>query len=70
MGGTRQNHWLVDVGTIVLFSIVTTKLLVHLYANRNYGYFIDELTSLPFFGTTGKYPPQRPQRRSHAAFVF
>ncbi len=43
MGGTRQNHWLVDVGTIVLFSIVTTKLLVHLYANRNYGYFIDEL---------------------------
>jgi len=43
MGGTRQNHWLADVGTIVLFSIVTTKLLVHLYANRNYGYFIDEL---------------------------
>src|SRR6266446_8340171 len=23
MGGARQNHWLVDVGTIVLFSIVT-----------------------------------------------
>src|SRR5258707_14604794 len=43
MGGTRQNHWLVDVGTIVLFSIVTTKLLVHLYANRNYGYFIEKL---------------------------
>ena len=40
---TRQNRLLVDVGTIVLFSIVTTKLLVHLYASRNYGYFIDEL---------------------------
>ncbi len=40
---TRQNRWPVDVGTIVLFSIVTTKLLIHLYASRNYGYFIDEL---------------------------
>src|ERR1700730_9667566 len=39
----RQNRWSVDVGAIVLFSIVATKLLVHLYASRNYGYFIDEL---------------------------
>jgi hypothetical protein len=43
MGSTRQNYRLVDVGTIVLFSIVTTKLLVHLHASRNYGYFTDEL---------------------------
>src|SRR4030088_699128 len=43
MGSTKQNRGLVDVGTIVLFSIVTTKFLVHLYASRNYGYFIDEL---------------------------
>jgi hypothetical protein len=42
-GTTRQNRRLVDAGTIVLFLIVATKLLVHLYAGRNYGYFIDEL---------------------------
>src|SRR3984893_9968869 len=43
MGSTRQNYWVVDVGTIVLFSIVATKLLVHLYASRNYGYFVADL---------------------------
>ena len=43
MGSSRQNRWLVDVGTIVPFLIVATKLLVLLYASRNYGYFIDEL---------------------------
>ena len=112
MGSTRQNYWVVDVGTIVLFSIVATKLLVHLYASRNYGYFVADLgrrshrwpaadaaapmvpdpvdldrwpacfsdlpsksgvelsTSFPFSGAAGEYPPQRPQRGSHAAFVF
>jgi hypothetical protein len=32
MGSTRQNYRLVDVGTIILFSIVTTKLLYHPYS--------------------------------------
>jgi hypothetical protein len=46
MGSTRQNYRLVDVGTIILFSIVTTKLLVHLYASRNYGYFTAQAQEL------------------------
>jgi len=39
----KRNRWLVDPGLIILFSIVMAKLFVHLYASRNYGYFIDEL---------------------------
>jgi len=38
-----QNRWRVDLGVMALFSIAIAKLLVHLYASRNYGYFIDEL---------------------------
>jgi len=38
-----QNHRLPNVGIVVLLSIATAKLLVHLYACRSYGYFIDEL---------------------------
>jgi 4-amino-4-deoxy-L-arabinose transferase-like glycosyltransferase len=33
----------IDLGVIALFCIAIAKLLVHLYASRNYGYFIDEL---------------------------
>ena len=39
----KPNRWRVDPGVMALFSIAITKLLVHLYASRNYGYFIDEL---------------------------
>jgi 4-amino-4-deoxy-L-arabinose transferase-like glycosyltransferase len=39
----KQNRWRVDLGIIALFSIAVAKLLIHLYASRNYGYFIDEL---------------------------
>jgi 4-amino-4-deoxy-L-arabinose transferase-like glycosyltransferase len=39
----NQNRWRVDPGLIALFSIAIAKLLAHLYASRNYGYFIDEL---------------------------
>src|SRR6516165_6128285 len=39
----KQNRWPVDPGVIALCSIAISKLLVHLYASRNYGYFIDEL---------------------------
>ena len=39
----RQSRWTADVGTVVLLSIATAKLLVHLYAGRKYGYHIDEL---------------------------
>ena len=39
----ERNRWPVDLGLITLFSIVLAKLFVHLYAGRNYGYFIDEL---------------------------
>ena len=39
----KKNRWPVDLGLIVLFSIAIAKLFVHLYASRNYGYFIDEL---------------------------
>ena len=38
-----QNRWRFDLGVMALFSIAIAKLLVHLYASRNYGYFIDEL---------------------------
>src|SRR6516165_7693324 len=39
----NQNRWRVDLGVIALFSVAIAKLLVHLYASRHYGYFIDEL---------------------------
>ena len=39
----NQNRWRVDLGIIALFSVAIAKLLVHLYASRHYGYFIDEL---------------------------
>src|SRR5215475_12666835 len=39
----KQNRWLVDLGILLVFSIAIAKLLLHLYASRNYGYFIDEL---------------------------
>ncbi|MGA8656007.1 MAG: glycosyltransferase family 39 protein, partial [Chthoniobacterales bacterium] len=39
----RQNCRLAVDGIVVLFCIATAKLLVHLYASRNYGYHIDEL---------------------------
>ena len=44
----KTNRWPVDLGLTVLFSIVTAKLVVHLYASRNYGYFIDELYYLAY----------------------
>ena len=39
----KKNRWPVDLGLIVLLCIAMAKLFVHLYASRNYGYFIDEL---------------------------
>jgi hypothetical protein len=40
----QERHRRLPNGAIlVLLGIVVAKLLIHLYANRNYGYFIDEL---------------------------
>jgi 4-amino-4-deoxy-L-arabinose transferase-like glycosyltransferase len=39
----EQDRRLLDGGIFVLLGIVVAKLLIHLYASRNYGYFIDEL---------------------------
>jgi Dolichyl-phosphate-mannose-protein mannosyltransferase len=42
-------------------------LAFHIFPSKS---GVELSTSLPLFGTTGKYPSQRPQRRAHAAFVF
>ena len=39
----KQNRRLIDFGILLVFSMAIAKLLLHLYASRNYGYFIDEL---------------------------
>ena len=38
----NRKPWLLDAG-IVVAGIAFLKLLLHLYAGRNYGYFTDEL---------------------------
>jgi len=38
----RRRPWLLDAGITVAVAAVF-KLLLHLYAGRNYGYFVDEL---------------------------
>jgi 4-amino-4-deoxy-L-arabinose transferase-like glycosyltransferase len=38
-----QRDRLANIGIVLLLSIATAKLLVHLYASRKYGYHIDEL---------------------------
>src|SRR5438876_9275637 len=37
-----RKRWLLDTGIVVAVAAVL-KLLLHLYAGRNYGYFVDEL---------------------------
>src|SRR5260370_11071879 len=39
----KQNRWFLDAGLLAVFAIAAIKLVIHLYASRNYGYFRDEL---------------------------
>jgi hypothetical protein len=42
-------------GLFVLVAVVLAKLLIHLYASRNYGYFIDE-GSFRILGFRNEWP--------------